>query len=101
MRSQARYGALLVRISDPLSRILHRTRGGGNATVVQHVRVIPERLLNFGSHKVIVYGYFSVVKHKAVTFSAFVNFVSVSVQIGMGEVSKDSNTTGENVKVVT
>lgn len=62
MRSQACYGALLVRISDPLSRILHCARGG-NAAVDQHVRVIPARLLNFGSHKVIVYG---VVKHKAI-----------------------------------
>lgn len=34
------------------------------ARVVQHVRVIPGRLLNLGSHKVVVYGDFSVVKLK-------------------------------------
>lgn len=76
MRSQARHGALLVRISDPLSRTLHCVcvcvRGG--AAVVQHVRVIPARLLNFGSHRVIVYGYFNVVKHKVVWQSAFSTF---------------------------
>lgn len=41
----------------------------GGGTVVQHVRVIPVRLLNFGSHKVIVYGCFGVVKHKAYFYS--------------------------------
>lgn len=83
-RSQARHGALLVRISDPLSHILQcakRRRRGGVAA--RHVRVIPARLLNFGSHKVIVYGCFTVVKLKAVwhfAFSAFVIFVKVSAQ---------------------
>lgn len=47
----------------------------GNTAVVQHVRVTPARLLNFCSHKVIVYGCFSVVKHKAVWHFASRSFV--------------------------
>lgn len=99
MRSQARYGALLVRISDPLSRLLRCARGR------EHVRVIPARLLNFGSHKVVVYGYFSVVNHKAVwhfTVRAFVIFVNVSArETGMEKVLKDFNAKVGNVRLVT
>lgn len=68
MRSQACYGALLVQISDPLSHTLH-----GWAVVVQHVRVIPAKLLNFGFRKATVYSYCSIVKHgvvKDVTLTA-------------------------------
>lgn len=77
MRGRARHGALLARISDPLSRSLRCARGG------EHVRVIPAGLLNFGSRKVIVYGCFSVVNHKAVwhfTVCAFVISVDVSAR---------------------
>ncbi len=80
-------------------------RGGGEAaTVVQHVRVIPQRLLNFGSHKVTVYGCFSVVKHKAVWYFAFFFFAFVSVsaqEIRTGKELEDWNTQVENVKLVT
>lgn len=37
----------------------------GNATLVQHVRVIPARLLNLDSQNVTLYGYFSAAEHKA------------------------------------
>lgn len=55
----------------------------GNAAVVQHVRVIPARLLNFGSHKVIVYGDFSALKYKAVWHFAFSAFVWKFLHVGI------------------
>lgn len=76
-----------------------------NAAVVQHVRVIPARLLNLDSHKVIVYGYFSIVKYKALqpfAFSPFVIFVNVSAQeIGMEKVFQDLHIKVEKLKFVT
>lgn len=78
---------------------------GGNAAVVQHVRVIPVKLLNLDSHKVIVYGYFSIVKYKALqhfAFSPFVIFVNVSAQeIGMEKVFQDLHIKVEKLKFVT
>lgn len=77
----------------------------GNAAVVQHVRVIPARLLNLDSHKVIVYGYFSIVNYKALkhfAFSPFVISVNVSAQeIGMEKVFQDLHVKVEKVKFVT
>lgn len=68
-----------------------KKRGGEDAVVVQHVRVIRGRLLNFGSHTVVVYGYLSVVKRKAVRHFAFISFFVVFVSVERVE----------NVKLVT
>lgn len=49
------------------------------------MRVIPARLLNFGSHKVIVYGGFSAAERKAVWHFAFSAFCDLCECLSKGD----------------